>query len=142
MGERRLRRERELLVLAAQHTEQRPDLAERLAPGSSTAPNAQLGVVGLRAREPLGGRRLGDHRLQRVADQVVELARDPGALGDDRAGGAGVAVVLSGRRLPGSAWLSCERARTSRPSRIGPPTTIVGAKKKSPGRPADGRAGS
>ena len=99
MGERRLRRERELLVLAAQHPEQRPDLAERLAPGVLHGSERQLGVVGPRAREPLRGRRLGDHRGQRVADQVVELARDPRALGGHRAGRPGLAVVLGGRRL-------------------------------------------
>ena len=99
MGERRLRSERELLVLAAQHPEQRPDLAERLAPGVLHGSERQLGVVGLRAREPLRGRRLGDHRGQRVADQVVELARDPGTLGGHRAGRPGLAVVLGGRGL-------------------------------------------
>ena len=99
MGERRLRGERELLVLPAQHPEQRPDLAERLAPGVLHGSERAPGDVGLGAHEPLRRRRLGDHGGERVAHQVVELARDPGALGGHRAGRPGLAVILGGHRL-------------------------------------------
>ena len=139
--ERRLRRERQLLVLAAQHAEQPADLGERLAPGVLDRGERALGAVGLRAREPLGGAGLADHRGQRVADQVVQFARDPRALVGDRAGRARLALVLGGRRLVGSAWLSFTRARTSRPTSSGPPTRIVPKKRKSQSRRADRRGG-
>ena len=93
--ERGLRRERELLVLAAQHAEQAPDLRRALrARSSSTAANARLGAVGSRARELLGRVGVADHRRERLADQVVQLAGDPLALLHHRSGGAGLTVVL------------------------------------------------
>ena len=75
-----------LALLRAQHAEQAPHLTQRLA--ARVADRAQRGG-GL--RRPLRGARrravrLHDHHRQRVRDDIVQLAGDPGALarGADR----------------------------------------------------------
>ena len=128
MRERRLRRQRELLVLAAQHAEQRG--GSRRAPRARCPRPTRTPARRRRAACARAAPRSPPRRPSRPSaslHQVVQLARDPRALVGHRAGRAGLAVVLGGRApCPRSAWLSFTRARTSRPSSIGPPTTIVG----------------
>jgi hypothetical protein len=99
VGERGLRSQRQLLVVAAQHAEQVPDLGERLAAGRLDRREGALGHVGLLAHEPFGGAGLADHRRDRRADHVVELPGDPRALLCDGGAGARGAVALDGERL-------------------------------------------
>ena len=128
MRERRLRRQRELLVLAAQHAEQRA--------GSRRAPRARCPRP---LRTPARRRRAACARAarRRRASATIEAsasltrwcsspairARSSATAPAARASRSSSAAARLARA---SAWLSFTRARTSRPSRIGPPTTIVG----------------
>ena len=77
----RLRREPELGGVAAQHAEEPPELRERLAPGVLHGAQRRHGALGIAPEDLLRGARLHDHDAHRVRDDVVELARDPAALG-------------------------------------------------------------
>ena len=121
MGERRLRSERELLVLAAQHAEQRR--------GSRRAPRARCPP---RLRTPARRRRAACARARSAvaASATIEASASLTRWWSSpaiRARSAATAPAARASRsssaaaaLSASAWLSFTRARTSRPSRIGP----------------------
>ena len=99
MAQRRLRRERQLLVLAAQHAEQPADLGQRLAAAGLDGLERLRRAGRVALGEPPRARRLHDHRAQRVRDDVVQLAGDPRALLARRRRGAARAVALEPARL-------------------------------------------
>jgi hypothetical protein len=82
--EARLRHERRGLLGAAEHADEAAHLREGRAAGlldrAQRLALARLVV----AEQPAHGRRLDGHHAHRVADDVVELARDPRALLRDR----------------------------------------------------------
>ena len=92
--QRRLRRERELLVLAAEHAEQPADLGQRLAAARLDGQEGVAGADGVALGEPARPGGLHDHRAQRVGDDVVQLAGDPRALLLGSRGGPLGALVL------------------------------------------------
>ena len=94
--EARLRRERELLVVATQHAEHPPDLGQRLAAGAFDGGERRPCAVGLGRRATPGDRGLDDHRAQRVGDDVVQIGRDALALVGDRGVGGQRALGLGG----------------------------------------------
>ena len=80
MLEARLGSERGCLLGAPEHADEPAHLGQRLAPGllDDLERLALLLLIGL---EPTANRaRLDGHHAHAVADDVVELARDPGAL--------------------------------------------------------------
>ena len=95
MDEARLRSERDLLVILAQDAEQPPHLGERAARRcdsiASIAPRASSGRRSLE-RVARAARLEHDH-LDRVRDDVVELARDPRPLLGHRRAGPLVALL-------------------------------------------------
>ena len=78
--QRGLRSERELLVAAPQDAEQPSQLAERLAAGLLDRGDGGAGALGVGRHGALGGRGLDEHDRDVVGDDIVQLARDPGAL--------------------------------------------------------------
>ena len=86
----------------------RPGAARRAAAASRSAPRGRSSRSarsparrrrGRAARQPLGGLRLDDHDAHVVGDQVVQVARDPRALGRDGGGRARLAVGVDLERL-------------------------------------------
>ena len=90
----RLRREPQLLVLAAQHAEQPAQLGQRLAAGVLDDRERRLGALRVALRHPPRGARLHGHRAERVRDHVVEVAGDPRALLERGGVGGRVALAL------------------------------------------------
>jgi hypothetical protein len=89
-----LRRERELVVGAAQHAEQAAHLRHRGAAGRLDR-RQDVGRPGpLVAERAALGARLHDHDREVVGDDVVELARDPRSLLGDRQPGLVLALLL------------------------------------------------
>jgi len=99
-GEAGLRRERRLVRVAGlEHVEQRADLSERLTARllDRLEGPGRAGLVG--GGEPAGGGGLDGHGAERVGDDVVQLARDAGALVQRGLLGAGAALELGVRGL-------------------------------------------
>jgi hypothetical protein len=97
--QRGLRRQRELLVAAPQDAEQAAQLPERLSAGLLDRGDGGAGARGVGRHGALGGRGLDEHDRHVVGDDVVQLARDPGALAQDRRRLARGAVALDLARL-------------------------------------------
>jgi hypothetical protein len=115
VGERGQRRERDLLVVAAEHPEQLADPAERLASGPLDRLERQLRGDRVPARRVLRRVGLAHHRRERVADHVVQLAGDPRALVRHGSGGACGAVALHRGALVLQRLVEpCTRARAGR----------------------------
>ena len=82
----RLRRQRRRLFGAAQYADHPPHLGERLATGLLDDLQRLAFLVLVRLEQPAHGRGLHRHHADAVADDVVQLAGDPGALlGDGEA---------------------------------------------------------
>ena len=99
MGERRLRGERQLVVLAAQDAEQAPDLGQRVAPGLLDGGEGQrrpgAGSASTSRAAPSASTH---HPPQGAGDDVVQLGGDPRALLGHRLLGPRLGVLLAGRR--------------------------------------------
>ena len=117
-AQRRLRRELGAGVGLAQDAEHAVQLADRLAAGLLDAgERLALAFAGrVAAEQPAHAARLQDHHRDAVGDRVVQLARDPRALLDDRGAGLLLALELDAHdvALGGRAALLLRRAR-SRP---------------------------
>ena len=97
-SQRGLRSQPELLVAAPQDAEQHQQLPERLTAGVLDGGDGGARAIRVEGHRALGGRGLDEHDRDVVGDHVLELARDPRALGEDRrllAFGA-VALELAG----------------------------------------------
>ena len=94
MREARLRRERGLLVVGAQHVEQPPHLGERLAPGALDAAQDITRALLLGSEVQAFGAGLDDDRRHGVRDDVVQLACDPRPLLGGRDAGLLDALAL------------------------------------------------
>jgi hypothetical protein len=92
--QRGLRGQRQLLVAAAQDAEQAAQLAERLAAGVLDRGDGGAGALGVGRHGALGSRGLDEHHRDVVGDDVVQLARDSGALAQHRGRLARGAVAL------------------------------------------------
>ena len=93
-----LRPERGLAVGAAQQAEHAPKLAERLAPRARDRDEGLARTVGIVLEQRLARLGLHHHRADAVRHDVVQLARQPGALVGDR-------------RALSCLLLACERSR-------------------------------
>ena len=78
--EARLRRESRCLLRPAQHADEPAHLGQRLAPGLLDDLQRLALALLLRLEQPAHARRLDGHHADAVADDVVELARDPRTL--------------------------------------------------------------
>ena len=97
--ERRLWRQRELLVAAPQYAEQPAQLVERLAPGHLDGGDRAARPLGIARGGAPRGLGLHEHDRHVVGDDVVQLARDPRALLEDGRALALRAVALDLGRL-------------------------------------------
>src|SRR6187549_1891680 len=80
MTQARLRRQRELLVAAAQDAEHPPQLDKRLPPARFDRAERLAHGLLLAHQDALGSLRLDDDDADCVRDDVVQLARDPRTL--------------------------------------------------------------
>ena len=97
--QRRLWGERDVLVLAAQDAEQAADLGQRLAAAGLDREEGVGGAGGVALGQAACARRLHHHRAQRVRDDVVQLAGDPGPL-LARRGGRALRALAPQARAP------------------------------------------
>ena len=103
-----------VVAVAAHRAEQAAHLGERRAAGPLDAPQ-RLRVLGQLAGQLVAdGADLEHHHADRVRDDVVQLARDPGALLGDRDAGRRVALPLGLRSRAPRPPRPARRARAAR----------------------------
>ena len=119
VGERRLRGERQLVVLAAQHPEQPPDLGQRVAPGLLHGGERERRPGGLCVDEPRGAVGVDDHPPQGAGDDVVQLGGDPRALLGHRLLGPRLGVLLAAAAAQGARQAGAVAQQPAREHRRG-----------------------
>src|SRR5207247_4688585 len=80
LREPRLRQQRELLVARAEHVDETAHLLQRLAARALDRHERAFRLRRVGSEDPASAVRLQDDHAERVTDDVVELAGDPGSL--------------------------------------------------------------
>ena len=115
-AEARLRRERELVIVLAQHAEQPAHLGQGLFAGRLDRVERRTRLVSVVRQFAAASARLQNHHADRVRHHVVQLARDPYSLERDRLARFRIAFALELRRAAVQRRFAFEPATDHAPS--------------------------